>query len=30
MPEKEGFIIDALKHYKMLDADVEMKEQGDS
>ena len=27
--DKEGFIIDALKHYKMLDADVEMKEQGD-
>lgn len=24
--DKEGFIIDALKHYKMLDADVEMKE----
>ncbi len=27
--DKERFIIDALKHYKMLDADVEMKEQGD-
>lgn len=27
--DKEGFIVDALKHYKMLDTDVEMKEQGD-
>ena len=28
--DKERFIIDAMKHYKMMDADVEMKEQGDS
>lgn len=27
--DKEGFIVDALKYYKMLDTDVEMKEQGD-